>query len=236
MVSQMERKGEPGFPVPTPRSPAIENHRNGFPSIIMPKDEEVLVVPAALLDELGPFSGFLTSIDRYLPALLDRSNQSFRPRSLVETDPSFKQLIPYVLLECNNQDQTLLFQYTRGKGQGEKRLHALKSIGIGGHISVEDAEGEDWYRNGMHRELTEEVDIGCGGSDRIVGLIYDDSSEVGRVHLGIVHIMQLASCKVLPREDDLIDSGFRPVGAIQSQMQQLETWSQLCIKHLYNMC
>ena len=157
----------------------------------MPKDEEVLVVPASLLDQLGPFSGFTTAIDRYLPAILDRAHQAFRPRSLVETDPSFKQLIPYVILECNNEQGTRLFQYTRGKGQGEARLHALKSVGIGGHISVEDSQGDDWYRIGMQRELSEEVEIGCRGTDRIVGLIYDDTTEVGRVHLGVVHIRLL---------------------------------------------
>jgi predicted NUDIX family phosphoesterase len=151
----------------------------------------------------------------------------------VETDPSFKQLIPYVILECNNEQGTRLFQYTRGKGQGEARLHALKSVGIGGHISVEDAQGDDWYRAGMQRELTEEVDIGCGGTDRIVGLIYDDTTEVGRVHLGVVHIMQLSSCKVHPRENHLLDSGFRPVEEIKSDSRSMETWSQLCIKHLY---
>jgi predicted NUDIX family phosphoesterase len=200
----------------------------------MPKDEEVLVIPALLLDQLGPFAGFLTAVDRYLPALLDRSNQSFRPRSLVEDDPSFKQLIPYVILECSDEKQTRLFQYTRGKGQGEKRLHALRSIGIGGHISVDDAEGDDWYRNGMQRELSEEVLLECGGKDRIVGLIYDDTSEVGRVHLGIVHIMQLSSCKVTPREDQLLDAGFKPVDTlIKEEMSQLETWSQLCLRHLY---
>jgi predicted NUDIX family phosphoesterase len=199
----------------------------------MPKDEEVLVVPALLLDQLGTFSGFTTAIDRYLPAILDPNHQSFRPRSLVETDPSYKQLIPYVILECNNEQGTKLFQYTRGKGQGEARLHALKSVGIGGHISVEDAQGDDWYRVGMQRELTEEVDIGCGGTDRIVGLIYDDTSEVGRVHLGVVHIMQLSSCKVHPRENHLLDSGFRPVEEIKSDSRSMETWSQLCIKHLY---
>lgn len=199
----------------------------------MPRDEEVLVVPAQLLDELGPFSGFTTAIDRYLPALLNRSNQSFRPRSLVETDPSFKQLIPYIILECNNELGTRLFRYTRGKGQGESRLHALQSIGIGGHISVEDSQGDDWYRTGMQRELTEEVDIGCSGNDRIVGLIYDDTTEVGRVHLGVVHIMQLSSCKVQPRENHLLQSGFQHVDNIKSELRSLETWSQLCIQSLY---
>jgi predicted NUDIX family phosphoesterase len=199
----------------------------------MNKDEEVLVIPAKLLDQLGPFSGFQPNVDRYLPAILDRSNQSFRPRSLVETDPSFKQLIPYVILECNKEDETRVFQYTRGKGQGEKRLHALRSIGIGGHISVEDAAGEDWYRTGMQRELDEEVSIECNGQQRIVGLIYDDSTEVGRVHLGIVHIMQLSSCKVQTKEDELELSGFESVEAIKSEMDRLENWSQICLKHLY---
>ncbi len=199
----------------------------------MPKDEEVLVIPAQLLDQLGPFSGFQHNVDRYLSTILDRENQSFRPRSLVETDPSFKQLIPYVILECSDATGTKLFQYTRGKGQGEKRLHAHRSIGIGGHISIEDATGEDWYGTGMQRELDEEVCIECNGQKRIVGLIYDDSTEVGRVHLGIVHIMQLKSCKVQTREDHLEDAGFEPVETIKAELERLENWSQLCMKHLY---
>lgn len=204
-----------------------------FPPEIMAKDEEVLVVPASLLVELGPFSGFESAVDRYLPALLDRSNQSFRARSIVEEDPSFKQLIPYVILECNDEQQTRLFRYTRGKGQGEKRLHALQSIGIGGHISIEDAQGDDWYRNGMQRELSEEVVIECGGKDQIVGLIYDDTTEVGRVHLGIVHVMQLSSCKASPREDHLMDAGFLPLDEVKLGASHMETWSQLCLKNLY---
>jgi predicted NUDIX family phosphoesterase len=199
----------------------------------MTKDEEVLVIPAKLLDQLGPFSGFQPNVERYLPSILDRGNQSFRPRSLVETDPSYKQLIPYVILECSDANETRIFQYTRGKGQGEKRLHALRSIGIGGHISVEDAAGDDWYKNGMQRELDEEVSIECSGQQRIVGLIYDDSTEVGRVHLGIVHIMQLTCCKVQSKEDQLESSGFQCVNIMKSELESFENWSQLCIKHLY---
>ncbi len=223
-------QGNPVFPVATLRIPL-----NPVKTLLqMSKDEEVLVIPAQLLDQLGPFSGFQPNVDRYLSTILDRTNQSFRPRSLVETDPSFKQLIPYVILECNDAIGTRVFQYTRGKGQGEKRLHALRSIGIGGHISVEDATGDDWYRTGMQRELDEEVCIECNGQQRIVGLIYDNSTEVGRVHLGIVHIMQLSSCKVQTREDHLEDSGFQSVETIKSELNRLENWSQLCINHLYS--
>ncbi len=200
----------------------------------MHKDEDVLVIPARLIDQLGAFSGFQPHVDRYLPAILDRQNQSFRPRALVENDPSYKQLIPYVILECSDASTTQLFQYTRGKGQGEKRLHARKSLGIGGHISTDDTTGEDWYATGMQRELEEEVKIECGGQQRIVGLIYDDTTEVGRVHLGIVHIMQLNSCKVAPMEEDILSAGFEKIGDIQAEIDQYETWSQLCIKHLYS--
>ncbi|HUP79246.1 MAG TPA: phosphoesterase [Pirellula sp.] len=223
-------QGNPVFPDATRRIPSNPVKTR----LQMSKDEEVLVIPAQLLDKLGPFSGFQPNVDRYLSTILDRSNQSFRPRSLVETDPSFKQLIPYVILECNDAMGTRVFQYTRGKGQGEKRLHALRSIGIGGHISVEDATGDDWYRTGMQRELEEEVCIECNGQQRIVGLIYDNSTEVGRVHLGIVHIMQLSSCKVQTREDHLEDSGFQSVETIKSELNRLENWSQLCINHLYS--
>lgn len=196
-------------------------------------DEQVLVVPARLLDQLGTFSGFQPNVNRYLPAILDRENQSFQPRSRCESDPTFKQLIPYVILECTDTNGTRLFQYTRGSGQGEARLHAKRSIGIGGHISIDDTSGEDWYKTGMQRELDEEIELDCACNERIVGLIYDDTTEVGRVHLGVVHIMQLRSCHAQARETDLVDSGFRSIEEILNGRNHLETWSQLCLDHLY---
>jgi predicted NUDIX family phosphoesterase len=200
----------------------------------MPKDEEVLVVPAMLLEQIGSFSGFQPDVGRYLPALLDRKHQSFLPRSRCETDHTFKQLIPYVILECTTADGTRVFQYTRGKGQGEARLHAKRSLGIGGHISTEDTHGDDLYRTGMQRELDEEMEIECGcRNDRIVGLIYDDTTEVGKVHLGIVHILQLHSCHAKAREDELVDAGFRSIDEIKQQRSHFETWSQLCLDHLF---
>ncbi len=200
----------------------------------MSKDEEVLVVPALLLEQLGAFSGFQADVARYLPSILDRKHQSFMARSVCETDPRYKQLIPYIILECTNADGTKVFQYTRGKGQGESRLHAKRSIGIGGHISIEDTQGDDWYQTGMQRELEEEMEVDCGcRNDRIVGLIYDDSTEVGMVHLGVVHILQLHSCHAKAREDELVDAGFQTIEEIKARRDLFETWSQLCLEHLY---
>src|SRR5688572_7991316 len=102
--------------------------------------EHVLVVPTAEFHRLGHFQGFTREIDRYLRGLLRPEFISYRPRSEMEADPSFKQLIPYVIFRHRDASGAVsLFQYTRGKGQGESRLHAKRSIGIGGHISTDDA-------------------------------------------------------------------------------------------------
>lgn len=153
-------------------------------------EEQILVIPAATIDLLGTFEGFQADVERYLQPILTSGELSFRPRSEMEQDPSFKQLIPYVVLQWKDAAGiTHVFNYTRGSGQGESRLHAKRSIGIGGHISAEDAAGgSDPYRTGMQRELEEEVQLESEFEESCVGLIYDPSSEVGRVHLGIVQI------------------------------------------------
>ena len=85
--------------------------------------ERVLVVPTADFHQLGYFQGISTEVDRYLAELLTPDRVSYRPRGELEEDPNFKQLIPYVIFRHTDEDgQVRLFQYTRGAGQGEKRL------------------------------------------------------------------------------------------------------------------
>ncbi|MEZ6137458.1 MAG: phosphoesterase [Pirellulaceae bacterium] len=196
-------------------------------------EEHVLVIPESRLHTLGAFSGFRAFCPDAFDALLNPEFMEFRPRSTVEDDPTFKQLIPYAILQSDNEGETCIFQYTRGKGQGEKRLHAKRSIGIGGHISREDAEGEDLYRSGMLRELTEEMVVDGDYQETLVGFIYDDTSPVGRVHLGVVHQLVLKQPTARARESDLVDSGFEPLAALKSQLDSFETWSQLCLDNLY---
>lgn len=197
--------------------------------------EHVLVVPAELLHDLGYFQGFSDQVERYLPLLLDPEQISFRPRPLMEQDPRYKQLIPYVIFRyCDEAGETFLFQYTRGRGQGERRLHALRSIGIGGHIASTDAApGDHPYHAGVRRELDEEVCIEAAFRQRLVGLINDDQTEVGRVHLGVVHLVDVESPRVTPRESELVDAGFRPLGTLIAELPQFETWSQICLKALF---
>jgi predicted NUDIX family phosphoesterase len=196
--------------------------------------EHVLVVPTPVFHRLGHFQGFCGDTEPYLRGLLDPSHTSYRPRSAMEQDPSFKQLIPYVIFRHRDAaGQTHVFQYTRGKGQGESRLHAKRSIGIGGHISADDAAQTSAYDEGMRRELEEEVIIDTRYRGGMVGLINDDETEVGRVHLGVVHLLDVERPAVQPRESEIIDAGFRPVSELLSDLARFETWSQICLKSLF---
>lgn len=191
--------------------------------------ERVLVVPAAELDRLGRFQGFSDEAERYLSALLAPGLGAFRPRSEVEEDPSLKQIIPYVVFRSGDS----VFCYTRGKSQGETRLHRLRSLGVGGHVAEEDADGRatlDAYEMALRRELDEEVAVDSEGAIRRVGLINDDSTPVGQVHLGVVHVYDLARPAVTSREDGLAEAGFVPLADLRDQAERFETWSQICLR------
>jgi predicted NUDIX family phosphoesterase len=195
-----------------------------------PMNERVMVVPARLLDELGRFQGFSAETERYLSVLLDQQHISFRRRSQMEEDPSFKQIIPYCILRSGGT----VFRYTRGKKMGERRLHALESIGVGGHISLTDDRpliggAEQTYQEAMHRELDEEVIIACPYKEQCVGLINDDSTPVGQVHLGVVHLFDLEQPEVRRREAALTQAGFVSLDELRAGRDRLETWSQFCL-------
>jgi predicted NUDIX family phosphoesterase len=191
-------------------------------------DERVLVVPSTALDRLGRFQGFSPEVDHYLGLLLVPELLQYRPRSEVEDDPGFKQLIPYVVFRCG----TTVFCYVRGKSQGESRLHKLRSLGVGGHVSEADAEGRkslEAYESAMRRELDEEVYIASPGKVRRVGLINEDATPVGRVHLGVVHLFELEQPQVAAREEGLAEAGFLSLATIRAIHHEFETWSQICI-------
>lgn len=202
-------------------------------------EEQVLVVPTSLFHSVGHFQGFLggKAADPYLDVLMRAENLEFRPRSEVEDDPSFKQLIPYVLFCCQDDEgQTTVFEYVRGKGMGEGRLHRKRSVGIGGHISLDDTtngEGAHPFDEGMRRELDEEVAINAPYEKRCVGLINDDESEVGRVHLGVVFRFDMERPDVQSREPDILESGFRTVDFLLSDLEGFETWSSITLKAIF---
>lgn len=203
------------------------------------REEKVLVVPTDYFRKLGYFQGFTQETERYIPNLLEESAVVFLQRAEAERDPSWKQLIPYMIFRCQNADgEDCLFRYTRGKGMGEGRLHLKHSIGVGGHLSEEDCQGAanktEAYTVGMLRERMEEVRIETEIlSERIVGLINDDETEVGQVHLGVVHLIDVAEPNVFPNEKDVLETGFYPVKELLLNLDGYETWSSITLEAMW---
>ncbi|MGL4420090.1 MAG: phosphoesterase [Gemmataceae bacterium] len=194
----------------------------------MTPSEQVLVIPAAHWLAQGAFQGFRPIADG--PQLLDASQYQFHPRAAMETDTRFKQLIPYVLLRHGNN----LFHYRRGGGQ-ETRLEAKRSVGIGGHISDSDRHAIDPYRAGMLRELHEEVLLESPYTETLLGFINDDSSPVGQVHLGVVHLFTLTFPYVTPREAGIAAASFAPLDRLWAEREEFESWSVFAMAKLRSM-
>src|SRR5580700_9016456 len=163
----------------------------------MATEERVLCFERKLFEELGVFHGLSMDIEKYFPSLTSASHLTYLNRSEAERDKRYKQLIPYVLIVCNDK----VLRYRRGKGGQETRLHGLYSVGIGGHISEEDHGlfvNDRGYQDGMRRELLEEVDVD-GVEAPAVAVINDDSTEVGAVHFGVVHVAHVPNENVAGR-------------------------------------
>lgn len=195
-------------------------------------DENVLVFTRSLFERLGVFQGLNPDVNHYLPTILDPKNNSFLPRSKAEIDPNFKQIIPYVIIT----DGKSILHYVRGKKAGEQRLVAKGSIGIGGHINDEDhslfAVGMQAFQEAVKREVCEELSVQGEFNARPVGLINDDSTEVGRVHFGIVHVLFCKPDQVKKNEQVITQVEFVPIEELKAKREQMETWSQLCLDNL----
>jgi predicted NUDIX family phosphoesterase len=196
------------------------------------EEEMVLVIRRALLESLGLFQGLKFEVDRYLTAMLSRENNFFAPRSTAETDPSLKQIIPYAMLVSDGK----VLRYKRGKKSGEQRLVAKGSIGIGGHMNDRDeglfALDKQAYLGGVEREIDEELIVERPLRNRIAALINDDSNEVGQVHLGVVHVLELPRPVAEKRESMILNIEFLTPGQLRAERETLETWSQICVDHL----
>lgn len=193
------------------------------------REEMVLCFPRTLLDEIGSFQGVRTDVAGYVPRILQAENTHFVRRAEAEQDPSQKQIIPYVLFKKGGS----YLHYVRGKGSGEKRLVAKGSIGIGGHINNEDESlfltGLEFYEGALRREVQEEVIVEGELRTRVIGLINDDSTPVGQVHFGVVHLCELGEANVSKREACITELAFLTVPELVARRDQLETWSQLCL-------
>jgi predicted NUDIX family phosphoesterase len=197
-----------------------------------PPEENVLVVRRTLFDQLGSFQGLNFEPKKYLDAFLSRGNNFFLARPEAEINPAYKQIIPYALMAFDDK----VAYYVRGKKAGEQRLVAKGSIGIGGHMNETDeslfALDEAAYRAGVEREVNEEIKIESPFEDRIVALLNDDSTEVGHVHLGIVHVFKLAEPKIEKREAMITGLTFLRKEELLARRETMESWSQICLDSL----
>ena len=203
----------------------------------MAGEEQVLVVEREVVEKIGIFNGLMFDIDNYLREIFMQGVPFFMKRSEAEVNSDYKQLIPYVIMGCEGR----YLSYVRGKRAGETRLVGNRSIGIGGHINPADdmplfnADFYETYLAAVDREVAEEVSVETSHSNHIIALLNDESNEVGKVHLGIVHYWSLAEAKVSRREQMITQMDFMSIDELESVKDTMETWSGLCLEHLCEM-
>ncbi len=193
------------------------------------KHENLLVIERDALGDAVLFQGLNYDIGRYLDVLLDPAYHRFVPRPEAEYDVGLKQLIPYFVI-CNATD---VWCYRRGSKPGEKRLADSYSLGVGGHINDCDRDREGGiYKRAALRELNEEIVVPGDARHKIVALLNDDSNPVGRVHLGVVHVLFTGNTTIRPRSETIRESGFKTRMALRKMRAVMESWSQLVLDDL----
>lgn len=198
----------------------------------MATEEQVLVVPRKIIEQVGMFNGLRFDVDSYLDKIFQKGTPQFMPRSLAEVSPEYKQLIPYVIMSYNGT----YLSYVRGKRAGETRLVGNRSIGIGGHINppdqmpLFDTSFLPTYLTAVQREVEEEVVVETDHTNHIVALLNDESNEVGSVHLGVVHFWSLNSPDVTKREQMITQMNFMSADELKAAKDTLETWSAICVE------
>ncbi|MGD1086395.1 MAG: NUDIX domain-containing protein [Verrucomicrobiota bacterium] len=196
----------------------------------MATEERVLCFERKLFEELGVFQGLSLEVEKYLPVVTSARQLRYLNRSDADQNRLYKQLIPYVLLIRNDK----ILRYRRGKGGQETRLHGLYSVGIGGHISEEDHglfSSDRGYQASMRRELLEEVGIDAEHAPP-VAMINDDSTEVGYVHLGVVHVVRVSDENAAGGRSGIVGPEFVPIAEAVRDLSGYESWSRFCLENL----
>jgi predicted NUDIX family phosphoesterase len=185
--------------------------------------ELVLVVPRSAVIEEPGWTGVRTDgFEAFLAAL--EADGTFAPRAAMEDDPAFKQVIPYLVL----RDGPAWFLMQRTRAGADQRLHDRYSIGVGGHLNPGDAD----LRGGLRREWDEEVVAAFVPEFRLVGLLNDDTTAVGQVHLGAVYVADAAGRPVEIRETEKLTGAFATPEEVAAVADDLETWSRLVFDFL----
>ena len=189
----------------------------------MSEGEQVLAVPrSALMGDPGWLGVTPDGVDDF-EAVVAREGR-FLPRAEVEPDRSWKQVIPYLVL----RDGDRYFLMRRTQAGGDARLHDRWTIGVGGHLNPGDGD----LAGGLRREWREEVRADFEPEFRLIGLLNDDTTEVGSVHVGAVYLADAGGRAVAIRETDKLTGSFAERAEVAAVVERMESWSALVFAHL----
>jgi predicted NUDIX family phosphoesterase len=189
----------------------------------MSRDSHELVYAVArdtLFDGVAPWRGVRRDDVAEMLRRVEE-NGKYVPRSSAEKDRSLKQIIPYVVL----RDGDRIFLMKRTRAGGDPRLHNHYTIGVGGHLNPGDGSVLD----GLAREWREELDADFVPAFEFVGLLNDDTVEVGLHHLGLVYVADASGRPVGVRETHKLSGSFERIGVVRAAYERMETWSQLAL-------
>jgi predicted NUDIX family phosphoesterase/dephospho-CoA kinase len=207
--------------------------------------EKVVAFPSKLLEQAGYFHGIKTNYKSYMKVLLHPAHTRHLPRIDAETNLSFKQIVSYVIVRWRDS----LLRFSRGNYTSVQSFLAGRyCIGFGGHVQDLDAQSlfsfeDSGYRNCVIRELSEELNLPpqaiTEDSLQIVGVLNDDSSELGQMHFAVIsllnldHLNQDLSAKALKREKSINQLEFVPINRLGEEFPRYEYWSKLCIRKFF---
>lgn len=212
-------------------------------------EEQILVLKRTLLFPKGPWNGIKkVNLNHYLSLI--EQHCEFHPRGLMENDPTYKQIIPYLVFSHKGT----YFLMERHAKASEQRLKSKLSLGIGGHIRKEDmdlsadlsavalakeeacrvekpgqakVEGKsivDWARREFHEEVNYQGKLAI----KPLGILNDDSNEVGKVHIGFVFLLEGDSPEISVKSE--LQSGhLKSLDELIASRDRMETWSQLVV-------
>lgn len=191
-------------------------------------DEDILVIKRDILFAENTWQGLQTNrTETYINCIA--KHQEFLPRSLMEQDERYKQIIPYIVFRYNNA----YFMMQRKASASEQRLKNKYTLGIGGHMRHEDMLNSNSVFDWAKREFHEEVVYSDPFTIKTIGFINDDSTEVGKVHLGLLLLIEGTSENIAVKSE--LKSGIlTPLAEIKNYYDQMETWSQIAFSFLMN--
>ena len=191
-------------------------------------EENILVVKRATLLKDNPWTGIKSVCFDDLAQTI-QTNKEFHPRGLMEENPEYKQIIPYMIFEFDNN----YFLMQRDAKSNEQRLANRYTFGIGGHVRQEDLKNNsiiDWAQ----REFYEEINYNDPFSIEPIGLLNDDSNAVGQVHVGLVLLIKGTS-NAISIKSELTNGKLIPLEEAMHFYKDMETWSQMVLMHLLDL-